>query len=148
MDDRAVRGDELCADEVVAGQAVLRREMSDTAAEREAADAGRADHASGRHEPERLRRQVEVEPRRSSGRARDSRVGVDLDRTHRRQVDHEPVIADAVPRRVVSTSAHGHLQLVGAREIEGSGDIAGAAHCTIAAGRRSISALKHRRAAS
>jgi hypothetical protein len=40
--------------------------MPDPAAEREAADARGADHATRRHEADRLRRRVEAEPGRSA----------------------------------------------------------------------------------
>ena len=103
--------------------------MADAASERQPGDAGRADDPSRGGEAERLGRRVEVEPRRAALGAREPRIGVDRDGTHRREVDHEAVVADAVPGRVVAASAHGDLQLLCAGEVESRGDVgrAGAA---------------------
>jgi hypothetical protein len=105
---------------------VLGGQVADAAAEREPADAGGADDASRRDEAERLRRRVEVEPRRAAVGAGEPRIRVHLDRPHLRKVDHEPAVADAMPRRVVPASAHGHLELVRPGEVE-RGDYVGAA---------------------
>ena len=71
--------DDLGADEVVAGEAVLGGQVADAAAEGEPAHACRADDAAGRDEAEGLRRRVEVEPGRAALGAGDPRVAVDLD---------------------------------------------------------------------
>ena len=56
--DGSVGSYELGADDVVAGEAVLRGQVSDTTPEREAGYAGRADNAARGDEPERLRCRV------------------------------------------------------------------------------------------
>ncbi len=99
---------------------------ADAAAESEAGHAGGADDPAGSDEPEGLRRRVEVEPGRAALGAGDPRVAVDVDRAHEGEIDDEPVVDDAVPRRIVAASAHGHLQIVRSSEVEGDSDVAGA----------------------
>ena len=124
-DHAPVGRDELGADEVVAREAVLRRQVADAPAQRQAADTRRPDDPSGRDEAVGLRRRVEVEPGRAAARARDPRLGVDLDRAHLREVDHEPVVENAVPGRIVAASTHGDLEPVRLREREGGCDVVG-----------------------
>jgi hypothetical protein len=114
---------ELGADEVVAGEPVLRGQMSDSAAESQPADAGRPDYASGRNQAERVRRGVEVEPRGAAFRARNPCVGVDRDRAELGEVDHEPVVDHAVSCRVVPAPAHRDFESVSAREVERRGHV-------------------------
>ena len=97
--------------------------MADTASERQPRDAGRADDPTRGGETEGLGRSVEVEPCRTALGAREPRIGVDRDGTHRREVDHEPVVDDAVPGRVVAASAHRDLQLLCAGEVERRRDV-------------------------
>ena len=124
--ERPVRRDELGADKVVAGEAVLRRQMPDAAAEGEAGHAGRADDAARRDEAGGLRGRVEVEPGGAALGACDPRSGVHLDRPHRGEVDHEAAVEDAVPGRVVAAAAHCNLESLCTREVERGRDVAGA----------------------
>ena len=123
-DEAPVRSDELRCDEVVGGEAVLGRQVADPAPERQAAHTGGADDPPGRHEAGRLRCPVEVEPGRPSFGPGDPPVGVHLDATHSRQIDHESVIDHAVPRRVVPAAADRDLQPLCPCEIEGGGNVA------------------------
>jgi hypothetical protein len=97
--------------------------MADAASERQPGDAGRADDPSRGGEAEGLGRRVEVEPRHAARGACEPRIGVDRDGTHRREVDHDAVVADAVPGRVVAASAYGDLALPCAGEVEGRRDV-------------------------
>ncbi len=126
VDDGSVRRDDLRSHEVVAGQAVLGRQVADPAAEREARDPGRADDAARSDEAEGLRGGVEVEPRRTTLGPGDACAGVHLHRPHLRQVDHEPAVEDAMAGRVVSAAAHGHLEILLAGEPEAGCDVLGA----------------------
>jgi hypothetical protein len=74
--------DQLGADEVVARETVLRRQVADPTAEYESGDSGRADDASVRVEAGRLRRRVELEPPRAALGAGGPRVAVDFDPPH------------------------------------------------------------------
>jgi hypothetical protein len=121
-----VRSHDLCSDEVVARQAVLRGQVADAAAEAEPADAGGADDASGRDEADRLGGRVEIEPGRAAVGVGDPGIAVHLDRPHQREVDHEPVVDDAVSGGIVPASPHGHVQPLRTCESERGRDIAGA----------------------
>ena len=104
MHELAVGGDDVGADEVVAGEAVLAHQPADAAAEREAADAGRGDEAAGRREAVRLRLVVDVGPDRAAADVGDAGRDVDAHLAHRREVDDHAVVAgrepgDAVRRR-------------------------------------------------
>ena len=124
--DATVRSHEVGADEVVARQAVLRRQVPDAAAERQPADPRRTHDAARRDEPDGLRRAVEVEPGRAALSACDPPVAVHRDASHAREVDHEPTVEHAVARGVVPSSAHGDIQIVGTCEIERGRDVGGA----------------------
>src|SRR5439155_19591173 len=125
VDDGPVRSDELGADEVVAREAVLRRQVADAAAECQPRNARRAHDAAWWDQPDRLRRRIEVEPGRAAGGPCDASLAVDVDGAHQGQVDHEAVVDGAMPRRIVAAPAHRHLQFVRAREVEGDRDVAG-----------------------
>ena len=87
----------------------------------------------------------QVEPPRARA---TSSVGVDIDGPHMREVDHEPAVDDAMAGWVVPAPAHGDLQVVRSREVEGDCNVGGPTHRAMTAGRRSTSALKETRAAS
>ena len=118
MDDGAAWSDELGAYDVVAGEAVLRGQVADSTTEGEAGYASGADDAARCDEAEGPRCGVEVEPRRAAAGAGDLSIHLHLDPAHRREIDHEPVVQDAVSRRVVAASANGDVQLVRVREVE------------------------------
>ena len=61
--DRPVGRDDLCGQQVVAGQAVAPREVADPAAERQTSDAGGRDDAARRRQPVDGGRVVEATPR-------------------------------------------------------------------------------------
>src|SRR5205823_8040350 len=115
---------------------------------RQPAYARRAHDPARGHQTVRLGRGVEVEPGRASGRPRKTSVAVHLDLPHKRQVDHEAAVADAVPSRIVSTPAHGHLELVRPCEAERGRDVL-RTETAVDHTRPAIhAALKQRRAAS
>ena len=72
-----VGGDDVGADEVVAGQALLAHEPADAAAEGEARDAGGRDQAAGGREPEGLCLGVEVLPEQAGLGDHAARAGID-----------------------------------------------------------------------
>ena len=125
-DDRSVGRHQLRTHEVVAGEAVLRGEVPDATAEREPAHARRADDAPGRDQAERLRRRVEVEPGRSAVGPGDPGSCIDLHATHRREVDHEPVVDRAVSGGIVPAPANGDVEPVRACEVECGRHVSGA----------------------
>jgi hypothetical protein len=125
VNDVAVRSDHLGSHQVVARQPVLCGQVADAAAKREPGDAGGADDAAGRDKTVGLRRGVEVEPCRTAAGARDPRVVVDIDLPHGREIDHEPAVAHAVARRIVTASAHGDLEVGPPCVVEGRRDVGG-----------------------
>ncbi len=80
----------------------------------------------GRDETDRLRRRVEVEPGGAAGGTGDPRLRVHVDVPHRREVDHEAVVADAMPSGIVPTTANRDLQSVLACELERRGHVVAA----------------------
>ncbi len=92
--------------------------MTDPAAERQPAHARGTDDTARGDEANCLRGRIEVEPGGSTLRSRSPCVLVDLHRPQQREVDDEPAVEDAVPRRVVPAAAHGDLQLVRPGEVE------------------------------
>ena len=105
---------------------MLRSQVTESAAEAEPDHTGGAVDASGRDEAEGLRRLVEIEPCRAAVGAGDPRLAIHFDPAHQREVDHQPVITDAVAGGIVPPSAHGQGQLVRPCEIESDRDIASA----------------------
>ena len=97
---------------------MLGGEVPDPAAEGEAGDPGRADHAAGRDQAVGLGRGVEVEPGGAAAGDREPRLGIDLDVPHPREVDHQPVVDRAVPGGVVAAAADRDLEIVGLGEGE------------------------------
>ena len=74
LDDRAVRRDDLGAEQVVDGRAAAAHQPADAAAEREAGDPRVRDDAAGRREPVRLRRVRRSSPHRAPPCARAVRA--------------------------------------------------------------------------
>jgi hypothetical protein len=110
--EAAVTGDDVCGEQVVAGQSQAAREISDPAAEGQAAHSGGGNDAACRRKAKRVPRRVEVAPRRAAFDTGRLREGVDTDRRHGRQVHHEAVVARAETRDAVRPSANGDRQPV------------------------------------
>jgi hypothetical protein len=69
---------------------------------------------------------VEVTPGEPGLGAHRLPEGVDADAPHGRQIDHQPVVADGVPRDAVPTSTYGNQKFVRMRELHAGNDVAGA----------------------
>ena len=117
-DHLARGGDQLGGDQVVAGERVLGGEVPYAAAEGEARDPGRADHAARRDQPMGLSRSVEIGPGGAAAGDREPRLRIDLDRPHPGEVDHQPVVDRAMPGGVVPAAPDRHLEVVGLGEGE------------------------------
>ena len=118
-DELAVRSNEVDGEQVVDRRAVLAHQPADPAAERQAGDPGVRDDAADGGEPEVLRLAVELAPQHARLGARRPRCRVDADALHRRQVDHEPAIAERMPADPVATGAHRDEQIALARVANG-----------------------------
>ena len=126
-DDVAVGGDHLDLHEVVDGEPVLAHEPADAAAQGEAADAGVAHDAARGGQTVRLRLVVDVAPQGAAldvGRALD---GIDRDGAHRREVDHDAVVAHRGAGHVVAPASYGDLEVTVAGEAHRRGHVGGAA---------------------
>ena len=125
MQEPAVGGDDVGADEVVAGKAVLPHQPADAAAEREARDAGGRDEPAGGGEAELLRLVVDVAPdgagaderargrpgrrgRSASGRGRSPcrrRWSRARPRCGRRRARRPQIVARAKPSAAITSAA-------------------------------------------
>jgi hypothetical protein len=104
-DQATVREDDVHAEEVVDGQAVLAAEIADPAAQGQAAHARRREEPARHGQAERVGRMVHVAPEAPPVDPHGLALLVHPDTLQPRQVDHEPPVADAETRTVVPTPA-------------------------------------------
>ena len=110
-------------DQVVQRETEAARQVPDAASEREAGDPGRRDDAPRRRQAERIRRGVEVAPRRPAlGPSRRGR-GIHPDAAHSGEVDHDPVTC-AEARNAVPSPADRQVEPVLASQVHGSHHVA------------------------
>ena len=108
-DEAAVREDDVRLHEIVDRKPELAGHMTDTAAERETADAGRRDDPERRGELERLRRVVDLAEQGSPQNVRDASIRIDDHAAQGGEIDHEPVVDAAEPGgRCAPRSARRH----------------------------------------
>ena len=81
-DEAAVGEDDVGLEQIVDRQAELAGEMADTAAEGDAADAGRGDDAARGRQPEGVRGVVQIAEQRAPFDAGGARLGIDADPVH------------------------------------------------------------------
>ena len=115
--DPAVRRHDLGRAQVVAGEAVPARQVSDPAAEREPAHAGRGDDAARRGQAVLVGGVVERAPGRAALGARGLARRIDLDRLHADEVDHDRVVGGAESGDAVRPPAHRDGEASLAREV-------------------------------
>ena len=124
-DDLARGRDDLGRHQVVDRQPVLAHHEADAAAGRQPAEADRVGVAGGERQAVGVRRAGEVAGGRAGLDAGDPRLGIDADRVHPRQVDHEGVVDHAEVGEAVAAAAHREGQVVVAGEGDGRRDIVG-----------------------
>src|SRR5215470_18528740 len=128
-DDRALGGDDLGGEEIVAGEAVFAYQPADAAAEREAGDAGTG-YDAGRHgQAVQVGLAIDVAEGGAALDARRAAFRIDEHAAHGREIDDDAIVAQRAAADVVAAAAHGDEQFLGARELHGVDDIgrAGAA---------------------
>ena len=113
----AVGGDDLGREQVVAGQANAASEVADPAAEREPPNAGRGDDAASGGQSVGVGCVVECSPRRSTLSPRRPAFGINLDRLHARQVDHDRVVCGAEAGNAVRAPTHRQVEAALAGEV-------------------------------
>ena len=125
VDLRAIGQHHVGSDQVVDREPEAPRQMADTAAECEPADAGRRDDPRGRHAAMLGRRAVDLAPGRAAPDT--DRVGTRVDRDvgHPAEIDHDPVVDGAQAPAVVPSPADCHRQAVGAPEGDATSDVLG-----------------------
>ena len=111
-DELAVGQHHLHAEQVVDRQPALPRQVADAAAQRETADAGGRDDAGRDGQAEGVRRVIDVAPQRAAAGEHRLLLRIDAHVSHRRQIDHQPVVADAEAAGVVAAAADRDEQLV------------------------------------
>src|SRR6266545_961137 len=94
--------------------------------QRQPGDAGGGDNATGNRQPEGLRLAVDIPPGRPTLHAHSPSAGIDPHATHRRQIQHQPVIADAVTGDAMPPGAHRRQQLLLAGQVDRVDDVGGA----------------------
>ena len=137
--DGAVGEHDLGGDEVVDRQAALARQVSQPAAEREAADTGGRDDSRRDRESVLVGRLVDGAERCATLHAHHVRDWVDGDVGHRREVDHDPAVDRAETGAVVATAADSDGEVVCARDLECGDDV----HDVVAAGDRRRPLVDH-----
>ena len=114
---------DLGRDEVVDREPVAAPEPADAAAEGEPAHAGVGDEAARRRQAERLRRGVNVAPRRAALDRCAPPFWVHAHVAHGRQVDHQRTIAHRVAGDVVSATPDGNGEAVRPGDLDGRDDV-------------------------
>jgi hypothetical protein len=102
---------------------VLSHQPADPPAERQARDPRVGDDPADRRQPEELRLAVELAPEHAGLGARGERRRIDSDSLHRREVDHEPAVAERVAADAVATGAHANQQITLAGEADRGDDV-------------------------
>ncbi|HEY0425048.1 MAG TPA: hypothetical protein VGC82_17140, partial [Rhodopila sp.] len=95
---------------------MLSHKPTDAAAEREATDTGRGNHAPGSRETMELRFPVESVPCESALSAGSSDFGINMHSLHRREVYHYATVYCRTASDVVTSSAHSDFEVPLARQ--------------------------------
>jgi hypothetical protein len=101
----ALARDNLTGQQIVDGHAVLANQPADTAAEREAADAGLRNYAAGDREAEDVRFAIQVAERGPALYTNGGIYRVNMDRPHSGKIDDEAVVTESPAANVVSAAA-------------------------------------------
>ena len=107
-----IGGHHIGREQVVAAQAVLAHEPTESTAEGEAGDPGGGDDAAGGGQAKDLRFPVELTPGDAAVDPGPAGGWVDPDAFHAGQVDRQTAIAERGAGDVVTTGAHRHGQIV------------------------------------
>ena len=139
-DALAAREHHLGREQVVDRQPALAGQVPEAAAEGQAADAGGRDDPARGREAVLVGGGVDLAPGAAAADADGAGLRVDLDRLHRREVDHDPVVDGAEAAAVVAAAADRQRQVVLGGEADRPGDVVGVR----AAGDQRRAAVDHR----
>jgi len=123
MHQPAIGGYDLRRDQVVAAQAVGAAQPAIAAAQRQPGDARPGIHAARRRQTVRLRRRVDVAPRRAASDADRSPGRVDLDLLHLGEIDDDAPVVGRVTGHVVPAAPNREQQIVLAGEVDRRDDV-------------------------
>ena len=121
--DAAIGEDDVGFEQVIDRQAVLARQIAGAAAKRESGDACRRDDPEGNGETECMRRMIDVAGCAATFDANGLRRRVHAHALHHRQIDHQPVVAAAEARAVVTAATNREQQALVASEVDGRDDV-------------------------
>ena len=114
-----VGGDDFAREQVVDRHTVLPKQPAHATAERESADAGLRDDATGNGEPEDVGFAIQVAERCAALHPRRGTRRVYVNGPHSAQIDDEAVVAQRAAAYVVASAADGGNQIVCPPEIDG-----------------------------
>ena len=126
-DDLPLGRDHLGLHEVVDREPVLAHQPANAATEADATDAGVAHDATGGGKTVCLRLVVDIAPQRTALDESRALDGIDRNGAHRRQVDHDAVVAHRGAGHVVTPASYGDLEVAVASEADRRGHIGSAA---------------------
>jgi hypothetical protein len=106
-------------EQVVDGQAVRPRQVSESAAEGQATDAGGGEDAARGGEAVGTGGGVHLTPGAAAADRHGPALGIHLDRVEAREVDDQAVVTGSEPATVVPTTAYGEEELLLARGVDG-----------------------------
>lgn len=121
--ESAVSRHDIGREQVVACQTECPGEKPDPAAERQSGDAGGRDNPARRRQPKRVRRVIESAPGAAAFGADRSRLRIDTNTVHLREIDHDAVVVRAEARHAMRAAANGKVQALLARELDGGHDV-------------------------
>ena len=97
--------------------------MADPPAERKPANARRRDDPRWNRKTECMRRMVNITPYRAASGKYRAFLRIHVNIIHSRQIDDEPIVANAQPCGIVAAAANGHDQVVLAAKIDRRDDV-------------------------
>ena len=130
----AIGRDQIDRKQVVDRQAVLAHQVPEPAAKRQSGDAGVADDSARRGQGVLLGGAIELAPEHAARGTHRTRVRVELDGLHEREIDHDAVVADGVSGDGMSSPANGNQLFVRAGELDGRMTSSAPAQRAISAG--------------
>src|SRR6266542_1654030 len=106
----AVGGDDVGGQQVVDREPVFANEVADAAAQGQPSDPDRAGVAEADRQTVRPESARDLAGGQAALGPGDAPVGIDFQRLHQREVEHDPSFADAVARTTVAAAADGQLE--------------------------------------
>src|SRR5687768_10316920 len=98
---------------------MLAHQEAEASTERQAGDPGAGDSTPGGSQSVLLGGLIEFSPGDTGLNANTAGCRVDANSLHRAQVDHHAIVDDRATGDIMATAAHGDLQIVLDRKIEG-----------------------------